>query len=161
MYSTRCLPAGLYVFDSEWAITVSSVLLLLLLARLSRSPTYRPVVMSGTDTVVVAAAQRRRGRLVGMDKVGIWGPTIADGGGAAEERQATASSKGCLESLDRTLASTAASKHVPRLHGDHGSWQLDAARPLLKFTPPRENVTAPVLGVGDFAGRTLHAALHI
>ncbi|KAF6842314.1 hypothetical protein CMUS01_03205 [Colletotrichum musicola] len=59
---TRCLSAGLHVFESEWAITVSSVLLLLLLARPSRSHTYRPVVMSGTDTVVVAAAVRDPGR---------------------------------------------------------------------------------------------------
>ncbi|KAK2005431.1 hypothetical protein LZ32DRAFT_183759, partial [Colletotrichum eremochloae] len=38
------------------------------------------------------------------------------------------------------LASKAASKHAPSLHGNHGSWQIDAARPPPDTAPYR---TAP------------------
>ncbi|WDK09409.1 hypothetical protein CGRA01v4_00687 [Colletotrichum graminicola] len=39
------------------------------------------------------------------------------------------------------LASKAASKHTPSLHGNHGSWQFDAAKP-----PSPSEVTSLVLG---------------
>lgn len=50
--------------------------------------------------------------------------------GTASFKDATTAKKGLLE---KPLANTAPSKHVPGLHGDHGSWQLDAARSLHKL----------------------------
>lgn len=77
---------------------------------------------------------RRRGRRRPVHMVGGCGLIIMGDGGAAKGNSKL---QGCDDRkkglLEKPLANTAPSKHVPGLHGDHGSWQLDAARSLHKL----------------------------